>query len=80
VVAGFANPDGTFQLGSVQDFGSAWTGGLSLVDLNQDGKADLVWNNAPLKDVDSYAAATSNGNGTFNSLGSGSVYTGQVYF
>ena len=48
VVVGFANPDGTFQLGSVQNFGSAWTGSLTLADLNRDGKADLIWNNAPL--------------------------------
>jgi hypothetical protein len=82
VVVGLANPDGTFQLGSVQNFGSAWSGMLSLADLNQDGKADLVWNNAPLndKDVDTYAAATSNGNGTFNSRGQGSVYTSLGYF
>ena len=82
VVAGLANPDGTFALGSVQDFGSAWTGSLSLADLNHDGKADLVWNNAPTgkADVDTYAVATSNGNGMFKNLGSGAVYTSQGYF
>ena len=82
VVVGLANPNGTFQLGSVQNFGSAWSGGLSLADLNQDGKADLLWNSAPYNDtdVDTYAAATSNGNGAFTSLGQGSVYTGQGYF
>ena len=82
VVAGFANPDGTFQLGSAQNFGSAWTGRLTLADLNHDGKADLLWNQAPYgdTDVDTYAAATSNGNGTFKNLGPGSVYTGQGYF
>jgi hypothetical protein len=82
VVVGLANPNGTFQLGSVQNFGSAWTGSLSLADLNHDGRADLVWNNAPLNDtdVDTYAAATSNGNGTFTSQGQGSIYTGQGYF
>ena len=82
VVVGFANPDGTFQLGSVQNFGSAWTGRLSLADLNHDGKADLVWNNAPFNDtdVDTYAAATSNGSGSFTVLGQGSVYTGPGFF
>ena len=82
VVAGFANPDGTFQLGSAQNFGSTWTGRLLLANLNHDGKADLIWNKAPLgdTDVDTYAAATSNGDGTFNSLGPGAVYTGQGYF
>ena len=82
VVVGFANPTGTFQLGSIQNFGSAWTGRLSLADFNHDHKADLLWNNAPYgdTDVDTYAAATSNGNGTFKSLGQGSVYTGQGYF
>ena len=82
VVVGFANPNGTFQLGSVQNFGSAWTGRLSLADFNRDHKADLLWNTAPYgnTDVDTYAAATSNGNGTFTSLGQGSVYTGQGYF
>jgi hypothetical protein len=82
VVAGFANSNGTFQLGSVQDFGSAWTGRPSLVDLNRDGKADLVWNNAPYNDtdVDTYAAATSNGSGSFTVLGQGSVYTGPGFF
>jgi hypothetical protein len=82
VVVGFANPNGTFQLGSIQNFGSAWTGRLSLADFNHDHKADLLWNYAPLgdTDVDTYAAATSNGDGTFKSLGQGSVYTGQGYF
>jgi FG-GAP-like repeat len=82
VVVGFANPDGTLQLGSVQNFGDTWTGGLTLADLNLDGKADLVWNNAPQgnTDVDTYAAASSNGNGTFNSLGQGAVYTGSGFF
>jgi len=82
VVVGFANVNGTFGLGSTQDFGSAWTGGLTLADLNQDGKADLLWNYAPRgdTDVDTYAAATSNGNGTFKNLGQGSFYTGQGYF
>jgi hypothetical protein len=82
VVVGFANPDGTFGLGSTQNFGSTRTGGLTLADLNQDGKADLLWNKAPQNDtdVDTYAAATSNGNGTFKDLGQGSVYTGQGYF
>ena len=82
VVAGFANPNGTFQLGSAQNFGSTWTGSLTLADLNHDGKADLLWNQAPNgnTDVDTYATATSNGDGTFKSLGSGSVYTGQGYF
>ncbi len=82
VVVGFANPDGTFQLGSVQNFGSAWTGRLTLADLNHDGRADLLWNNAPLGDTDvgTYAAATSNGDGTFQVLGQGAVYTGQGYF
>ncbi len=82
VVVGLANLNGTFQLGSVQNFGSAWSGGLSLADLNHDGKADLVWNNAPYNntDVDTYAAATSNGNGSFTSLGSGAVFTGEGYF
>ncbi len=62
--------------------GSRWTGSLTLADLNHDGKADLLWNYAPLgnTDVDTYATATSNGDGTFKSLGSGSVYTGQGYF
>ncbi len=70
-VAGLANSDGTFQLGSVQNFGSVWSGSLTLADLNLDGKADLVWNQSPDRntDVDTYAVATSNGNGTFNSLG-----------
>ena len=82
VVVGFGNPDGTFQLSSVQNFGSAWTGRLTLADLNRDGKADLVWSYPPAYDTDvaTYAAATSNGDGTFNSLGQGSVYTGQGYF
>jgi len=83
VVAGLANPDGTLQLGPVQNFGSAWAGRLSLADLNQDGRADLLWNTAPLSngvDVDLYAAATSNGDGSFTSLGQGSVYTGQGSF
>ncbi len=82
VVVGLAGPDGTFQLGSLQNFGSAWAGSLSLADLNRDGKADLLWNDAPYgnTDVDTYAAATSNGNGTFNILGQGSVFTGQGYF
>jgi hypothetical protein len=82
VVAGFANSIGTLSLGSLQNFGSTWTGYLSLADLNHDGKADLVWNNAPIgdKDVDSYTAASSNGNGTFTGLGQGSVFTGQGYF
>jgi hypothetical protein len=82
VVVGFANPNGTFQLGSIQNFGSAWTGRLSLADFNHDHKADLLWYTAPYSDtdVDTYAAATSNGNGTFKSLGQGSVYTGQGYF
>jgi hypothetical protein len=81
-VVGFANPDGTFQLGAGQNFGSAWSGRLSLADLNHDGKADLVWNNAPYgdTDVDTYAAAVSNGNGTFTTPGQGSVYTGPGYF
>ena len=30
--------------------------------------------------MDTYAAATSNGNGTFKVLGQGAVYTGQGYF
>ena len=80
VVAGIANADGTFQLGSAQNFGSVWTGDLTLADINHDGKADLLWNNTPLypdeQDVDTYAAATSNGNGTFNNLGPGAVHTG----
>jgi len=82
VDVGFASPDGTFQVGSVQDFGSTWAGYLTLADLNHDGKADLVWNNPPLgdTDVDTYAAATSNGNGTFNVLGQGAVYTSLGYF
>jgi hypothetical protein len=82
VVAGFANPDGTFQLGSNQNFGSTWTGRLSLAKLNHDGKADLVWSKAPSGDTDvaTYAAATSNGDGTFKNLGPGSVYTGQGSF
>ena len=82
VVAALANPDGTFQLGSFQNFGSDWTGYVTLADLNHDGKADVVWNNAPLgdSDVDTYAAATSSGDGTFNSLGAGAVYTGLGYF
>jgi hypothetical protein len=82
VVVGLANPDGSLALGSTQNFGSAWTGSLSLADLNHDGKADLLWNNAPLNDtdVDTYAAATSNGNGTFNTLGQGAVYTSRGYF
>jgi hypothetical protein len=82
VTVGLANPDGTFGLGSSQNFGSVWSGSLLLADLNRDGKADLVWNHAPYNDtdVDTYAAATSNGNGTFTSLGQGSVYTGLGYF
>jgi len=82
VVVGLANANGTLQMGSVQDFGSAWSGRLSLADLNRDGKADLVWNYAPIgdTDVDSYAAAISNGNGSFTSLGQGAVYTGLGYF
>ena len=82
VVVGLANPDGTFGLGSIQNFGSAWTGSLSLADLNRDGKADLLWDLLPLSDtdVDTYAVATSNGNGTFKNLGQGSIYTGLGYF
>ena len=82
VVVGLGKPDGSFQLGSIQDFGSAWTGELSLADLNHDGKADLLWNNAPLNntDVDSYAVATANRDGSFTALGTGSVYTSQGYF
>ena len=52
VRVGFANPDGSFQLSATQDFSNTWTGCLSLADLNRDGKADLVWNNAPLNDTD----------------------------
>src|SRR5579859_491478 len=82
VVAGLANPDGTFNLGATQNFGSGWTGSLSLADLNHDGKADLVWNDTSYgaTDVDTYAAATSNGDGTFTSQGTGAVYTGQGFF
>ncbi|HTP10709.1 MAG TPA: VCBS repeat-containing protein [Anaerolineae bacterium] len=82
VVAGLANLNGTFQLGSDQNFGSAWTGRLTLADLNHDGRADLLWNKAPLgdTDVDTYATATSNGDGTFKDLGPGAVYTGQGFF
>ncbi len=82
VVVGMANPDGTFQLGSVQDFGAAWSGRPFLADLNHDKKADLVWNKVPLgdTDVDTYAAAISNGNGSFENLGPGAVDTGLGYF
>jgi FG-GAP-like repeat len=82
VAAGLANPDGSFQLSATQDFSNTWTGSLSLADLNRDGKADLVWNNAPLNDtdVDTYAAAMSKGDGTFNTLGRGAVYTSRGYF
>ena len=82
VVVGLAKPNGTLQVAAVQNYGSKWSGGLSLVDLNRDGKADLVWNNAPLgnTDVDTYVAATSNGNGTFTRLKQGSVFTGDGYF
>ena len=43
--------------------------------------ADLVWNSAPLgdTDVDTYAVATSNGDGTFRSLGPGAVCTSEGY-
>jgi hypothetical protein len=82
VVAGLANPDGTFNLGATQNFGSGWTGSLSLADLNHDRKADLVWNDTSYgtTDVATYAAATSNGDGTFTSQGTGAVYTGQGFF
>jgi len=82
VVTALANSDGTFQLGSFQNFGSDWTGQVALADLNHDGKADLVWNSPPAgdTDVDTYAVATSIGDGTFNSRGPGTVYTGSGYF
>jgi hypothetical protein len=82
VVAGLANSNGTFQIGSNQNLGSMWTGYLSLADLNKDTKADLVWNNAPNSgnDVDTYAVALSNGDGTFSSMGQGAVFTGQGDF
>jgi FG-GAP-like repeat len=58
VVVGMANSNGTFQIGPIQDFGSAWSGSLFLANLNRDNRADLVWNNAPFynTDVDTYAA------------------------
>ncbi len=82
VAAALANPDGSFQISPIQDFGSAWMGVLSLVDLNRDGKADLLWNDPPLgdTDVDTYAVALSNGNGTFNNRGPGSFFTGAGFF
>jgi VCBS repeat protein len=82
VATGLANANGTFQRGATQNFSNTWTGYLSLADVNHDGKADLLWNNAPLgdTDVDTYAVATSNGDGTFNSLGPGAVFTGQGFF
>ena len=82
VVVGLANGDGTFALGATQNYGSAWTGYRSLADFNHDGKADLLWNNAPLNDtdVDSYVMATSTGSGTFNAPVQGAVYTTQGYF
>jgi len=82
VVVGLANPDGTLALGSTLNFGSAWAGYLSLADLNHDGKADLLWNDAPLgsTDVDNFAATLSTGNGTFQSPITGAVYTSPGYF
>jgi hypothetical protein len=82
VVVGLANPDGTLALGSVQNFGSTWKGYLSLADLNRDGRADILWNDAPIgnTDVDNYVTALSDGNGTFQSPAQGAAYTGQGYF
>lgn len=82
VIVGLANSNGTFQIAPNQDFGDTWTGYPFLANLNRDNKADLIWNNAPLgdTDVDSYAAALSNGDGTFSSAGLGNVYTSQGSF
>jgi len=82
VRAGLANPDGTFQIGPTQDFGSAFQGELTLADLNHDGKGDLFWDavSSEAEDLYTYAAATSNGDGTFANLGQGAVYTGPGTF
>ena len=82
VTAGLSNASGTPQLGATQNFSNTWAGSLSLADLNRDGRADLVWNNASNgdSDVDTYAVALSNGDGSFKSLGPGAVYTSQGYF
>jgi len=82
MVVGFGKTNGSFQLGTIQNFGSAWSGYPSLVDFNQDGKADLLWNIPPHydSDVDTYTFATSNGDGTFKTLEQGVVYTGQGFF
>ena len=84
IVAGIAKADGTFQVGSIQDFGTLWSGRVSLVDLDNDGKADLFWNEPTSSyqgtDTDTYASALSNGDGTFRFLGQGSAYTGKGDF
>ncbi len=82
VVVGLANSNGTFQIAPNQNFGSAWTGYPFLANLNRDNKADLIWNDTfyNTTDVHTYAAALSNGDGTFSNAGSGNVYTGQGYF
>lgn len=82
IVLGTANSDGTFQMGPVQDLGSAVGGWPTLANLNHDGRADLLWNGPQNgdSDVDIYTAALSNGNGSFESLGPGSVDTGFGYF
>jgi hypothetical protein len=82
-VAGLANPNGTFQVGSVQNLGSAYLDQLmTLADVNHDGLADLLWERAPREDADvaTYGVATSNGNGTFSNRGIGAVYTGSGLF
>ncbi len=81
IIAMLAGADGTFQIGPVQNFGSTVSGGLSLADVNRDGKADLLWT-APgdADDVATYTVAKSNGDATFTVLGTGAVYTGPGEF
>ena len=81
VAVGVANASGAFLVHPAQDFAHDWNGDAFLADFNRDGRADLLWDwpfdNAG---VNTYAAARSNGDGTFQNLGPGTVYTGPGTF
>lgn len=70
---GLANPDGTFQLGPLQSFGTNnWFGWLlRRADVDGDGKDDLIWYQKETVDQafnQHIRVARANGNGTFTLL------------